>query len=58
MDEIQLLVADTNKYYNQYLDTLENDGCSLLPDVTIQKIYVFPVLIIQLRDDEQDTLKD
>jgi hypothetical protein len=24
-DVIQLLVAETNKYYNQYLDTLDND---------------------------------
>jgi hypothetical protein len=26
MDVIQLLVAETNKYYNLYLDTLDNDN--------------------------------
>jgi len=26
MEVIQLLVAEANKYYSQYLDTLNNDG--------------------------------
>jgi hypothetical protein len=39
---IQLLVAETNKYYNQYLDTLDNDGGHLqLPDTTVQEMYIF-----------------
>jgi hypothetical protein len=29
MEEIQLLVAETNKYYSKYLDIFDNDGgCS------------------------------
>jgi hypothetical protein len=39
VEVIQLLVVEINKYYNQYLDTLDNDGrCSQLPDVTIQEM--------------------
>lgn len=39
MEAMQLLVAETNKYYNQYLDTLDNDdGCSWLSDKTIQHV--------------------
>jgi hypothetical protein len=35
MDVIQLLVAEANKYYNQYLNTFDNDdGWSQLLDVT------------------------
>jgi hypothetical protein len=41
-DMIQLLVAETNKYYYQYLHTLDNDdGCSQLQDVTVQGMYIF-----------------
>jgi hypothetical protein len=56
---IQLLVAETNKYYNQHLDTLDNDdGHSQLPDVTVQKMYVFLALTIHMGHDKWDTLKD
>jgi hypothetical protein len=49
MEVIQLLVAETNKYYNQYLDTLDNDDrCPQLPDVTVQEMYVFLKTIIQM----------
>jgi len=34
MEIIQLLVAETNKYYSQYLDTPDNEcRCSKLPYV-------------------------
>jgi len=42
MEVILLLVAETNKHYNQYdyLDTLDNDGrCLWLSDVTVQEMY-------------------
>jgi hypothetical protein len=59
MDVIQLLVAETNKYYNQYLGTLDNDDRSKHPlDVTVREIRVFLVLITQIENDKQDTLKD
>jgi hypothetical protein len=56
---IQLLVTETNKYYNQYLDTLENaSGSSRLPDVTVQEMYVPLALIIQMGHDKQDIPND
>jgi hypothetical protein len=37
---IQLLVTETNKYYNQCLYTSDNDhGHSQLPDVAVQEMY-------------------
>jgi hypothetical protein len=49
MEVIQLLVAETNKYSNQYLDTFENDGgCLRFPDVTVQEMYTFLDIIIQM----------
>jgi hypothetical protein len=42
MEVIQLLVVETNKYYNQYSDTLDNDkACSWLPDVTVWEMNTF-----------------
>jgi hypothetical protein len=36
MEVIQLVVAESNKYYSQYLDIFDNDNkCFQLPDVTI-----------------------
>jgi hypothetical protein len=56
MDVIQLLVAETDKYY---LDTLGNDdGSSKLSDVTVQEMNVFLALIIQMGYGKWDTLKD
>jgi len=37
---IQLLVEETNRYHHQYLDTLDK-GQSLLPDVTVQEMFLF-----------------
>jgi hypothetical protein len=31
---VQLLVEESNRYYNQYLGTID-EGCSPLPDMTI-----------------------
>jgi uncharacterized protein RhaS with RHS repeats len=42
MQVIQLLVQETNKYYNQYTDTQDSDGrCSKLPDMTVQEANIF-----------------
>jgi hypothetical protein len=40
LEIMQLLVEETNRYYHQYLDTLD-EGCSPLPDVTVQEMYLF-----------------
>jgi hypothetical protein len=44
MDIIQLLIAETNKHYNQHLCTLDNDRCSWFPDMTVQEIMYFWLL--------------
>jgi hypothetical protein len=55
---IQLLVAENNKYYSQYLDTLDSDcGCSQLLDVTVREMYIFLAIIIQVGHDIKDLLK-
>jgi hypothetical protein len=44
---IQLLVEETNKYYNLCLDTPDNgSGYSQFPDVTVYKTHIFLVIII------------
>jgi hypothetical protein len=61
MNMIQLLVAvaKTNKYYYQYIDTLENDNrWSCLPDVTELEIHAFFTFIMQTGHDKWDIFKD
>jgi hypothetical protein len=58
MEVIQLLIAETNKYYNQYLYTLYKDSrCSKLPHMTVQEIWHL-VTIIKMRHHVRDTVKD
>jgi hypothetical protein len=47
---LSLLVEKTNRYYHQYLDTLD-DGPSPLTDVTESEMFLFLALIIQMRHD-------
>jgi hypothetical protein len=54
MEVFQLLGTETNKYYNQYLDTLDDAECLHLPDMTAYKIYIFLALIIQVERDVRD----
>jgi hypothetical protein len=54
-----MLVAETNKYYNQYLDTFNNDDRhSWIHDVSVQEMYIFLPVIIQIGHDEWHTFKD
>jgi hypothetical protein len=49
MDMIKLLVAETNEYHYQYLETLDNDDrASQFPDVTVQEMHLFLALIVQM----------
>jgi hypothetical protein len=51
-------VGETSKYYNQYLDTPDNDGrCSGLPDVAVQEMYTFLATIIEMGHDVKDIVK-
>ena len=44
---IQLLVEETNGYYHQYLDTLD-EGRSPLPDLTVQEMCLFLTIIVHM----------
>jgi hypothetical protein len=47
MEVIHLLVAETNKYHSQYVDTLDSDSrCKQLPDVTVQEMYIFLATVL------------
>jgi hypothetical protein len=54
---IQLLLEETNRYYHQYLDTLD-EGWSPLTHVTVQEICLFLAIIVQMGHDLRDMLKD
>jgi len=50
-------VEETNRYYHQYLDTLDK-GRSQLPDVTVQEMCLFWAITVQMGHDQRDTVKD
>jgi hypothetical protein len=54
---ITLLVEETNRYYHQYLDSLD-DGPSPQPDVTESEMFLFLVIVVQMRHDVRDSLSD
>jgi hypothetical protein len=54
---ITLLAEETNRYYHQYLDTLD-DGPSPLPDVNESEIFLFLAIIVQMGHDLRDSLTD
>jgi hypothetical protein len=54
---IPLVVQETNRYYRQYLDTLDN-GPSPAPDITECEMFLFLAIIVQMGHDIRDSLKD
>jgi hypothetical protein len=52
---LSLLVEETNGYYQQYLD-VRDDGTSPLPDITESGMFLFLVIIVQMRHDIRDGL--
>jgi len=50
-------VEETNRYYHQYFDTL-GDGQSPLPDMTVQEMCLFLVIVVQMGHDQRDLLRD
>ena len=54
---ITLLVVETNRYYHDYIDRLD-DGPSPEPDVTDADMFVFQALTIQMEHDVRDKLTD
>jgi hypothetical protein len=54
---ISLLVVETNRYYHDYIDRLD-DGPSLKPDVTEAEMFVFLALTMQMGHGIRDKLID
>jgi hypothetical protein len=54
---LSLLVEETNRYYQQYLEVLD-DGPSPLPDVTESEMFLFLAIIIQMGHNVRDGLAD
>jgi hypothetical protein len=57
LEIMQLLVEKTNRYYHQYLETID-EGCSPLPDVTILEMYLFLSIIVPMGHDKREGLND
>jgi hypothetical protein len=53
---IQQLVEETNRYYQQYLDMLD-EGWSPVPDMTAQNMCLFVAIIVKVGQDQPDMLK-
>jgi hypothetical protein len=49
LEIIHLLVEEINRYYQQHLDTLD--------EVTIQEMYSFLAISVQMRHDQKDPMK-
>jgi hypothetical protein len=56
LEIIKLLAVETNRYYHQCLDSLD-DGWSPLPDMTLKEMYSFLALILQMEHDIRDIFK-
>ena len=54
---VQLMVEETNRYYHQYLDALD-EGQSSLPEMTVQEMCLFLAINLQMGHDQRDTLSD
>jgi hypothetical protein len=54
---ITLVAEETNQYYRQYLDMLDN-GPSPAPDITECEMFLFLAIIAQMGHDIRDSLKD
>ena len=54
---ITLMVVETNRYYHDYIDRLD-DGPSPEPDVTEADLFVLLALTIQMGHDVRDKMTD
>jgi hypothetical protein len=54
---IHLLVVETNRYYHQYIDRLD-DRPSPLPDVTDSEMFPFLGIVIQMGHDIRDRVNE
>jgi len=56
LEIIQLLVEETKRYYQHYLDTLDK-GRFPVTGITIQEMYLSSSIFVQIGHDQRDTLK-
>ncbi|PNF34306.1 hypothetical protein B7P43_G15809, partial [Cryptotermes secundus] len=55
----QILLQETERYFHQFMACQDAPGPSVQPpDITIEEIYNFLAIIIQMGHDQRDTLKD
>jgi hypothetical protein len=54
-----ILLRETNRYFHQYLASLDEAGIAAQqPDITMEEMYRFFAIIIQMGHDQRDCLKD
>jgi hypothetical protein len=53
LETVHPLTEEANKYYQQYLEKTDEPS-----DVTVQEMYSFLAINIEMCNDQQDTLKD
>jgi hypothetical protein len=55
----QILLEESNRYFRQFLATQNNPGPSVQPpDITMEDLYKFLAIIIQMGHDQRDSMKD
>ena len=55
----QILLQESNRYFHQYMATQDTPGPSVLsPDITMEELYKFLAIIIQMGHDQRDSMKD
>jgi hypothetical protein len=55
----QILLEESNRYFHQFLATQNNPGPSVQPpDITIEELYTFLAIILQMGHDQRDSMKD
>ena len=54
-----IILTETNRYFHQYVASLDEAGkIAQQPDVTMEELYRFFAIIIQMGHDQRDCLKD
>jgi hypothetical protein len=54
LEIMQVLVEEANRYSHQYLDMLD-DGHPPLPNMTVQEVYLFLSVIVQMGHNQRHT---
>ena len=55
----QINLTETNRYFHQYMSSRTTGSTSAQPsDITIEEMYTFFGLVIQMEHDQRHSLKD